>query len=345
MEIGIDSFAGLANDEPNSLRTDRARAMEELLARMEYADQMGLNVFGIGEHYRKEFLDSAPTLILAAAASRTKQITLTSAVTVVSAGDPVRIFQNFATLDLIANGRAEIVAGRGSFTEAFPLFGYDLSDYDAVFAEKLDLLLKIREEEEISWKGKFRPELIKQSIYPRPVQEQIPIWLGVGGTPGSFVRAGMLGLPLMVAVIGGQTKRFRPLVDLYREAYQQAGHDPAKMKVGLHSLGFVGDDTEQSMDTYYPGYKKIFDAVGKERGWPPVNRAGFNAQAGPSGAIVIGSPEEVADKILRHSEALGGIDRFTFQMDNAGLSHDQLLHAIQLIGKEVMPRVQKATTS
>ena len=333
MEIGIDSFAAreLGDDTAISSRD----ALAELLERIEYADEVGLDSFGIGEHYRKEFLDSAPGIILAAAAARTKRIRLSSAVTVLSAADPVRVFQNFSTLDLISRGRAEMVVGRGSFTESFALFGLSLQDYDALFSEKLDLLLKIRENEFVNWSGKFRPALRNQAVYPRPLQNPLPIWLGVGGTPASFVRAGTLGLPLMVAVIGGETHRFRPLVDLYRQAGQQAGHAPEQLKVGLHSLGYVADNAQEAVDDYYPGYAETFTRIGKERGWPPVSRAQFNAQTGPLGAIVIGSPEEVAKKILRHSEALGGISRFTFQMDNAGLSHTKLLRAIELIGTRV----------
>jgi probable LLM family oxidoreductase len=276
---------------------------------------------------------------LAAAAARTKRIRLTSAVTVLSAADPVRVFQNFATLDLISQGRAEIVAGRGSFTESFPLFGLNLQDYDALFAEKLELLLTLRELEVVNWSGQFRPPLRNQAIYPRPVQNPLPVWLGVGGTPGSFVRAGTLGLPLMVAVIGGETHRFRPLIDLYRQAGEKAGHAPEQLKVGLHSLGYVADSAEAAVEDYYPGYAETFTRIGKERGWPPVTRSHFNAQTGVTGALVIGSPEDVAAKILRHSEALGGISRFTFQMDNAGLSHGKLMNAIDLIGKKVSPLV------
>lgn len=339
MEIGIDSFAAATMTTNSEVSGHNAKSLAELLDRMEHADQVGLDVFGIGEHHRKEFLDSAPAIILAAAAARTKRIRLTSAVTVLSAADPVRTFQNFATLDLISNGRAEMVAGRGSFIEAFPLFGFNLEDYDALFAEKLDLLLTIRDREIVSWKGRFRPSLSNQAIYPRPLQNSLPIWLGVGGTRASFVRAGNLGLPLMVAVIGGETRRFRPLIDLYHEAGRQAGHSPETLKVGLHSLGYVANDTQQAMDDYYPGYAETFTRIGKERGWPPVTRTHFNAQAGLSGALVIGSPKDVAEKILRHSEALGGISRFTFQMDNAGLSHRQLMRSIELIGKEVSPLV------
>lgn len=338
MEIGIDSFAAVSTHMAGT-EINNTEAIAQLLDRIEKADQSGLDIFGIGEHHRKEFLDAAPTLILAAAAARTNRIRLTSAVTVLSAADPVRVFQNFATLDLIAKGRAEMVVGRGSFTEAFPLFGLNLQDYDALFSEKLDLLLKIRDNEVVTWSGKFRPALKNQPIYPRPQQEPLPIWLGVGGTPQSFIRAGVLGLPLMVAVIGGETHRFRPLIDLYKEAGKRAGHSPERLKVGLHSLGYVADTTDEAVDEYYPGYAETFTKIGKERGWPPVKREHFDSQRGPLGALLIGSPEEVAEKILRHSEALGGISRLTFQMDNAGLSHEKLLKAIELIGQRIAPLV------
>ncbi|MCP1386188.1 LLM class flavin-dependent oxidoreductase [Runella salmonicolor] len=340
MEIGIDSFAAVTIHSTGAENTS-TEAMARLLDRIEQADQAGLNVFGIGEHHRKEFLDSAPALILAAAAARTKQIRLTSAVTVLSAADPVRVFQNFATLDLISQGRAEMVVGRGSFTEAFPLFGLNLQDYDALFSEKLELLLNIRDNETVTWSGKFRPALKNQPIYPRPQQDPFPIWLGVGGTPQSFVRAGVLGLPLMVAVIGGETHRFRPLIDLYREAGRRAGHAPEKLKVGLHSIGYVANTTEEAIDDFYPGYAETFTRIGKERGWPPVRREHFDAQRGPQGALLIGNPEEVAEKILRHSEALGGISRLTFQMDNAGLSHLKLMQSIELIGTRVAAMVNQ----
>jgi len=339
MEIGIDSFAATGSLDNSLDAKGNMQAMEHLLKRIEFADQAGLDVFGIGEHHRKEFLDSAPTIILAAAAARTRNIRLTSAVTVLSAADPVRVFQNFATLDIISKGRAEIVAGRGSFIEAYPLFGYDLQDYDALFAEKLSLLLTIRDNEVVDWKGRFRPALKNIAVYPRPVQDPLPVWLGVGGTPQSFVRAGTLGLPLMVAIIGGETHRFRPLIDLYREAGKKAGHAPDKLKVGIHSLGYVAGNARQAIEDYYPGYAATFTRIGKERGWPPVTRSQFNAQLGPTGALLVGDPEEVAQKILRHSEALGGVSRFTFQMDNAGLSHEQLLRSIQLLGERLRPLV------
>ncbi len=339
MEIGIDSFAAAITGQEAGTAINNKDSLAQLLERMEHADQAGLDVFGIGEHHRKEFLDSAPTIILAAAAARTKRIRLTSAVTVLSAADPVRVFQNFATLDLISQGRAEMVVGRGSFIEAFPLFGLNLHDYDELFSEKLELLLNIRENETVTWSGKFRPALKNQAIYPRPLQNPLPIWVGVGGTPESFIRAGTLGLPLMVAIIGGETHRFRPLVDLYREAGKRAGHTPEKLIVGMHSLGYVANTTQEAIDDFYPGYAETFTRIGKERGWPPVTRSHFDAQMSPKGALLIGGPEEIAEKILRHSEALGGISRLTFQMDNAGLSHAKLMQAIELIGKRVLPLV------
>ncbi len=338
MELGIDSFAA-AGPGNQANPADNAKSIAELLARMEHADQAGLDVFGIGEHHRREFLDSAPTMILAAAAARTSKIRLTSAVTVLSAADPVRVFQNFATLDLISGGRAEMVAGRGSFTEAFPLFGLNLEEYNELFTEKLELLLAIRDQEVISWSGRFRPALQQQAIYPRPLQSRLPVWIGVGGTPSSFARAGKLGLPLMVAVIGGETHRFRPLVDLYRESGLKAGHPASQLKVGLHSLGYVGPENKKALNDFFPGYAETFTRIGRERGWPPVTRPHFDAQTGRLGALLVGGPEEIAEKIRRHSEALGGIDRLTFQMDNAHLTHSQLMEAIELIGTRVSPLV------
>ena len=333
MEIGIDSFAD-KREGANSVQS-----INNVIERIVFADKVGLNTFGIGEHHRKEFLDSAPFMILSAAAACTKNIKLISAVTVLSAADPVRVFQNLSTLDLISGGRAEMVAGRGSFSEAFPLFGFDFKDYDDLFIEKLDLLLNIRENEFVNWSGKFRPALNNLPIYPRPIQESVPIWLGVGGTPQSFARAGTLGLPLMVAIIGGNTHRFRPLVDIYRQAGKEAGHGPDKLKVGLHSLGYVAKSMDEAVNLYYEGYAKMFTKIGRERGWGPVTREQFDQQTGPLGAIVLGDPEQVSEKIRRHSEALGGIDRFQFQMDIADITHDNLLKSIELIGTEVIPRL------
>ncbi|QNL48820.1 LLM class flavin-dependent oxidoreductase [Olivibacter sp. SDN3] len=338
MEIGIDSFASAMY---GSNKLSSVDAMEQLLERIVQADQAGLDIFGIGEHHKKEFLDSAPAVILAAAAARTKNIRLTSAVTVLSTSDPVRVYQSFATLDLISKGRAELVVGRGSAIEAYPLFGFDLNDYDALFKEKLGLLLKIRDQEFITWSGKFRAALENQPVYPRSTQETLPVWLGVGGTPESFVRAGTLGLPLMVAIIGGETGRFRPLIELYRQAGRRAGFAPEQLKVGLHSPGYVAVTNEEAIVDYYPGYAELWTKAGKERGWPPVTRTGFDALISPKGVLVVGGPEQVAEKLLRHSEALGGVDRFTFQMDNAGLSHQQLLRSIEIIGTKVIPLVNK----
>ncbi|QHT66220.1 LLM class flavin-dependent oxidoreductase [Rhodocytophaga rosea] len=338
MEIGIDSFASAMYGSKELGSQD---AMQQLLDRIVAADEAGLDIFGIGEHHKKEFLDSAPAVILAAAAALTKKIRLTSAVTVLSTSDPVRIFQSFATLDIISKGRAEIVVGRGSAIEAYPLFGYDLNDYDALFKEKLKLLLQIRDQELVTWSGKFRPALQNQPVYPRPVQEKLPVWVGVGGTPQSFVRAGMLGLPLMVAIIGRETERFRPLIDLYRKSGQEAGFSPDQLKVGLHSPGYVGKDDRSAIADYYPGYAQLWTKLGRERGWPPVTRGQFDSLIAPKGVLVVGGPETVAQKLLRHSQALGGVDRFTFQMDNAGLSHQQLKQSIELIGTEVIPQIRK----
>ncbi|MCC2546396.1 LLM class flavin-dependent oxidoreductase [Hymenobacter sp. BT175] len=340
MEIGIDSFAAALLDNGTGTTLRGADAMQELLDRIVLAEQVGLDVFGIGEHHRPEYLDSATAVILAAAAARTSRIRLTSAVTVLSAADPVRVFQQFATLDLISQGRAELVVGRGSSIEAFPLFGYDLEDYDALFAEKLDLLLQVRDQEHVHWSGRFRPALTGQGVYPRPVQQPFPIWLGVGGTPQSFVRAGALGLPLMVAIIGGETHRFRPLIDLYREAGRRAGHAPEALQVGLHSLGYVAETTEQAVEDFYPGYARTFSKRARERGGMPVTQPQFDAQAGPLGALLVGSPEEVGAKILRHSEALGGISRVTFQLDVATLPHEKLTRSIELLGTRVAPQLR-----
>jgi probable LLM family oxidoreductase len=337
MQIGVDSFAAAISDPGTGLTISPVQRMQNLLEEIELADQVGLDVFGIGEHHRAEFLDSAPTVILAAAATRTKNIRLTSAVTVLSAADPVRVFQEFATLDLISHGRAEIVAGRGSFVESYPLFGLRLEDYDSLFSEKFDLLLKIRENTHVHWSGKHRAPLTGQAVYPRPLQNPLPIWIGVGGTPESFARAGMLGLPLMVAVIGGEPKRFRPLIDLYREAGRRAGHSDEKLIVGLHSIGFLGDTTQQAADDFYPGYAHTFTEIGKERGWPPTTRAQFDAVRGPTGALLIGDAEIIAEKILYVNEVLGGISRITFQMGVSTLPHQKMLRAIEILGTRVAP--------
>jgi probable LLM family oxidoreductase len=338
MQVGIDSFAAWDDAGMSVSPSERLR---KLVKQIEYADQIGLDVFGIGEHHRREFLDSAPAVILAAAAARTQRIRLTSAVTVLSAADPVRVFQEFTTLDLLSQGRAEMVVGRGSSIEAFPLFGFRLEEYDSLFEEKLDLLLNIRDNEHVYWSGKYRPRLDGQGVYPRPLQNPLPIWRGVGGTPESFVRAGSLGLPLMVAIIGGETRRFRPLIDLYREAGRQAGHSPDKLKVGIHSLGYIAESTQEAVNDFFPGYAHTMTEIGKERGWPRMTRGSFDAQRNSQGALLVGDPEEVVEKIIRHSKALGGISRITFMMNPASLPHAKLMRATKLIGTRVAPALRE----
>lgn len=342
MQIGIDSFAALVADPVTGVKPAAVERMGQLLEEIELADQVGLDAFGLGEHHREEYLDSAPAVILAAAASRTKSIRLASAVTVLSAADPVRVFQEFATLDLLSGGRAEMVVGRGSFTESFPLFGLALKDYDNLFVEKLDLLLNLRENTHVHWSGRHRAALTGQGVYPRPVQERLPIWLGVGGTPQSFARAGAMGLPLMVAIIGGSPQQFRPLVDLYREAGRRAGHDAATLKVGIHALGYVADTDRAAADDFFPGYAEAFTKIGKERGWPAVTRGQFEAVRGPKGALIVSELEAVVEKVLQYDEVLGGIARMDFQMSVAALPHAKLMHAIELLGTKVAPAVRKA---
>lgn len=340
MQIGIDSFVINTPVSANGNGISTAERMSNLLAEIACADRAGLDVFGIGEHHRRDFADSAPAVILAAAAGRTNRIRLTSAVTVLSAHDPVRVFQDFATLDLISKGRAEMIVGRGSFVDAYPLFGLSLKDYDSLFSEKLDLLLKIRENPTIHWSGRHRAALTGQGVYPRPVQPSLPIWLGVGGTPESFVRAGVLGLPLMVAIIGGSPEQFRPLVDLYRRAGLEAGHAPGSLTVGVHAIGYVAESNQRAGDEFAPGYLRSFNEIGKERGWGPTTRAHFDAGTAPGGALLVGDPEAVADKIMSYHAKLGGISRITFQMSVAGLPHDRALKSIELLGSHVMPLVK-----
>jgi probable LLM family oxidoreductase len=340
MELGIDSFAAMLPDPETGRLPTGAGRMADLLEEVETADRVGLDVFGIGEHHRAEFLDSAPVVILAAAAARTNNIRLTSAVTVLSAADPVRVFQQFATLDLISKGRAEIVVGRGSFGEAFPLFGLDFRAYDDLFSENLDLFLRLREETDMHWSGRFRPPLTGQGVFPRPYQETLPLWLGVGGTPESFARAGLLGLPLMVAIIGGAFERFRPLVELYRESGKRAGHSPAKLKVGVHAMGFVGESDAAARNSFFPGWAHLTARIGRERGWSPPSRAQFDAMAGPEGAFLIGDPKTVAAKIIRASQTLGGLSRITFQMSTASLETAAMKRSIELLGTDVAPIVR-----
>lgn len=339
MQIGIDSFAAAYDEASRAISpSERLRNLVEQIA---FADEVGLDSFGIGEHHRKEFLDSAPTVILGAAAARTRLIRLTSAVTVLSSADPVRVFENFATLDLLSKGRAEIVVGRGSFIESYPLFGLRLEDYDSLFAENLELLLEVRRSEYVHWSGKHRAPLTGQGVFPRPLQNPLPIWLGVGGSPQSFVRAGTLGLPLMVAIIGGETRRFRPLVDLYWEAAARAGHSPEQLKVGMHSPGYVAATAREAADDFFPGFARAATDIGKERGWRPMTRAAFDAQLGPEGAMLIGEPDELVEKILRHSAALGGLARVTFQMNASSLPHAKLMKAIEMLGVHVAPALRQ----
>ncbi len=341
IELGIDSFATLMAPPASVVKVTPVERLRNLLAEIELADQVGIDAFGVGEHHRREFVDSAPTVILGAAAARTKRIRLTSAVTVLSAADPVRVFEEFATLDFISGGRAEIIAGRGSATEAFPLFGYKLEDYDALYAEKLELLLKLRDDPYVHWSGKHRPPLTGQGVYPRPLQNPLPVWIGVGGTPQSFVRAGTLGLPLMVAIIGGEPRRFRPLVDLYREAGQRAGFTPDQLKVGVHAVGYLAGSNERAAEDFFPGWAQSFTEIGRERGWPPATRPQFDRAIGPGGAYLIGDAKTVAGKIMDLSATLGGISRLSFQMSVAALPHAQAMHAIEILGRDVAPRIRQ----
>jgi probable LLM family oxidoreductase len=342
VHLGIDSFVAAVTDPSTGREIRPEERMDHLLEEIELADRVGLHSFGIGEHHREEYYDSAPPILLAAAAARTTRIRLGSAVAVLSAADPVRVFQQFATLDLISHGRIDLVVGRGSFVESFPLFGLDLADYDELFEEKLDLLLRIRDSPHVVWSGRHRPALTGQGVYPRPLQHPLPIWVGVGGTPESFVRAGLLGLPLMVAIIGGEPRRFAPLVDLYRRAGAQAGHPPEALKVGLHVFGFVAGSTAEAADTIYPGWHEMFAKVSRERGFAPPSRAQFDATSGPDGAFFMGDPDTVATKLVRVAGQLGGVDRVSIQMTNPRLAHADLLRGIELLGTEVAPRVTGA---
>ncbi|HEY5049586.1 MAG TPA: LLM class flavin-dependent oxidoreductase [Acidothermaceae bacterium] len=339
MHVGVDSFVSAVTDPVTGREVGPEERIEHLLEEIALADAAGVYSFGIGEHHRVEFYDSAPPVILGAAAARTSRIRLGSAVTVLSAADPVRVFQQFATLDLISKGRIDLIVGRGSFIEAFPLFGLDLDDYDTLFAEKLDLLLKIRDDVHVTWSGRHRAALTGQGVYPRPVQNPLPIWVGVGGTPESFVRAGLLGLPLMVAIIGGEPRRFAPLVDLYRRAGAEAGHDPEHLQVGLHVFGFVADSVRSASDTIYPGWHQMFTRASQERGFAPPTRAQFDATSGPDGAFFLGDPDTVATKLRRISAQLGGVDRVSMQMTNPRLAHADLLRGIELLGTKVAPQV------
>jgi probable LLM family oxidoreductase len=339
MQLGVYTFADIGIDPTTGQQADPVRVMRELLEEIELADQVGLDVFGIGEHHRADYLVSSPAVVLAAAAVRTKNIRLTSAVTVLSSDDPVRVFQDFATVDLLSDGRAEIMAGRGSFIESFPLFGYDLNDYEELFAEKLDLLLKIRENEVVSWSGKHRNALNGLAVYPRPAQREIPIWVAIGGTPASVVRAATLGLPMALAIIGGSPARFVPMTNLYRRTAEQAGRDPAQLAVSLNSQGFVADTSQEAADAFYPGYAEAMSRIGRERGWPATSRMDFEVARSPQGALLVGSPQEVIDK-LAYEKELFGLDRFLMQMTVGPGSHEKRMRSIELFGTVVAPAVR-----
>ena len=339
-ELGVYSFAELTPDLVTGETVSPAQRLHNLIETMELADQVGLDVFGIGEHHRPEFLASAPVVILAAAAARTKQIRLSTAVTVLSSDDPVRVFQDFATLDLLSNGRAEIMAGRGSFIDSFPLFGYDLQDYNALFAEKLDLLLKLRESEKVTWAGVHRPALQNLGVYPRPLQPTIPIWIAVGGTPESVIRAGTLALPMALAIIGGMPERFVPMVDLYRQAASDAGHDPAQLPVSINSHGFIADDARQAADAYYPTATVMMNKIGRERGWSPASRQQLEAGRTLRGADFVGSPNEIIEKILFQHE-LFGHQRLLLQLGVGTIAHAKVMRAIELLGTQVAPVVRQ----
>jgi probable LLM family oxidoreductase len=341
MELGLYTFAETTPDPATGRTIGTAQRLRDLLEEIELADEVGLDVFGVGEHHRPDYAVSAPAVVLAAAAERTRRIRLTSAVTVLSSDDPVRVFQDFATLDLLSGGRAEIMAGRGSFIESFPLFGFDLEDYDALFAEKLDLLLRLRDGERVTWSGEHRAPLTSQAVYPRPLQDPLPIWIAVGGTPQSVVRAGTLGLPLALAIIGGAPERFTPLVQLYRDAARRAGHDPTRLAVGINSHAYVADTSARAADEFYPSYAEVMTRLGRERGWPPTTRNQFDALRTLRGALAVGSPEEVVEKILFQHEIFGH-QRFLMQLSVGTMPHDRIMHAIELIGTRVAPAVRTA---
>jgi probable LLM family oxidoreductase len=341
MELGLYTFADVHPEAPNGRGVEGEERIRHLIEEIELADQVGLDVFGLGEHHRPDYAASAPAVILAAAAAKTKNIRLTSAVTVLSSDDPVRVFQQYATLDLISNGRAEIMAGRGSFIESFPLFGYNLEDYDDLYAEKLDLLLAIRDQEIVTWNGNMRPPINGRGVYPRPLQKEMPIWIAVGGTPQSVARAGALGLPVALAIIGGEPARYAPLFELYREAARRAGQDPAKLKTSINVHGFIADTTDEAADQFYGPQAEVMNRIGRERGWGPTNRAHFNQSIGPNGNLFLGDPETVAAKIIRHQRIFKN-DRFLLQMAIGLMPHDQIMRGIELYGTKVAPIVRAA---
>lgn len=340
MELGLYSFAEATPDPETGQVVTPAERLRDLLEEIELADQVGLDVYGVGEHHRPDYVVSAPAVVLAAAAARTRRIRLTSAVTVLSSDDPVRVFQDFATLDLLSDGRAEIMAGRGSFIESFPLFGQDLDEYDDLFSEKLDLLLRLRESVRVTWSGQHRPALEDLGVYPRPVQNPLPVWIAVGGTPQSVVRAASLGLPLALAIIGGAPERFVPMIELYREAAERAGHDPQRLPVSINSHGFIADSTQQAADDAFPSYAEVMTRIGRERGWPPATRQRFDAERSRRGALLVGSPQEVVEKILFEHELFRN-QRFLIQLSVGTMPHRKVMRAIELFGTEVAPVVRR----
>ncbi len=341
MEIGVSTFVETTPDPQTGLTKSHAERLREVVEEIVLADRVGLDVFGVGEHHRADYASSSPAVLLAAAAPQTFSIRLTSAVSVLSSADPVRVFQEFATLDGISNGRAEIMAGRGSFIESFPLFGQDLADYDELFEEKLELLLKIREEEKVSWTGRHRPAIDRRGVYPRPVQDPLPIWIGSGGNPESVVRAGQLGLPLVLAIIGGQPSRFAPLVHLYKRTAQAAGHDIRKLQIAVHSHGFVGETTRAAADAFFPSTEYAMNVLGRERGWGPYTREAFDEARSMEGALFVGDAPYVAKKIIKLQQDLG-ITRFFLHVPVGSMPHDEVMSAIRLLGAEVAPRVREA---
>jgi len=344
MELGIYTFVELTPDAVTGEIITAQQRMRNLMEEIILTEQVGLDVFAIGEHHRPEYLVSSPAVVLAAAAEKTSRIKLSSAVTVLSSDDPVRVFQQFATVDLLSNGRAEIMAGRGSFIESFPLFGYDLHEYDTLFSEKLDLLVKINKQEKISWKGRHRPAINNLGIYPRPVQKELPIWVAVGGTPESVVRAANLGLPMALAIIGGTPERFAPYTRLYKDSFAKAGHNMATLQLGINSHTYISDNSQQAADEFYPPYARAMSKIGAERGWPPTTREQYEYMRSPKGSLLVGSPQQVIDKILYEHE-LFGHTRFLAQMSVASMPHKQMMRSIELFGTKVAPEVRKALKS
>lgn len=341
MELGLYTFADVQPDGTSGNARNTHQRLKELMEEIKLADELGLDVFGIGEHHRPDYAVSSPATVLAAAAMITKNIRLASAVTVLSSDDPVRVFQQFATVDQLSDGRAELMVGRGSFIESFPLFGYDLNDYDTLFEEKLHLLLQINEKEKVSWQGKHRAPLNNTGVYPRPYQASLPVWIAAGGTPASAVRAAHLGLPLALAIIGGMPEQFVPFVNLYRSAAAKAGRDAAQMPVGINSHVYIAENAQQAGDEFYPSYAAMMNRIGQERGWPPLSRERFDYSRSPKGALLVGSPQQVIDKILYEHELFGNT-RFLAQMSVGTMPHQKILKAIELFGTRVAPAVRKA---